>query len=269
MAPHILLLGGHGKVAQLLTPMLLQRSWTVTSLIRNPEQSDAILNLGKSKPGELNVLVRSLEEVKSDEDAKSVLEEVKPDWVIWSAGAGGKGGASRTFATDRDAARHFISSSLSTPSIKKFMMISYLGSRRNKPSWWSDAEWSASQQTIQGGLKNYFEAKVDADEYLAAMAHKREQSGDKTFQAICLRPGGLTDEPAGKVQLGKTVGGGKVSRASVAEVAAALTERDDTRGWYDLLDGDEDVATAVERVAEERVDCIEGEDLDAIYNRAT
>ncbi|TKA75950.1 hypothetical protein B0A49_03708 [Cryomyces minteri] len=126
MAPHILLLGGHGKVAQLLTPILLQRSWTVTSLIRNADQSDAILNLGKSKPGELNVLVRSLEEVKSDADAQSVLE-----------------------------------------------------------------------------------------------------------------------------------------------VAAALMERDDTRGWYDLLDGDEDVATAVERVARERVDCIEGEDLDAIYGRTT
>jgi nucleoside-diphosphate-sugar epimerase len=90
-AHHVLLLGGSGKVAQLLTPMLLQRSWTVTSIIRNPDQVTNLQKLGENQGGKLNVLVRSLEEVKSDDQAKSLIDEVKPDYVVFSAGAGGKG----------------------------------------------------------------------------------------------------------------------------------------------------------------------------------
>lgn len=90
-AHHILLLGGSGKIARLLTPMLLQRSWTVTSIIRNPDQVANLQKLGENQSGKLNVLVRSLEEVKSDGQAQSIIDEVKPDYVVFSAGAGGKG----------------------------------------------------------------------------------------------------------------------------------------------------------------------------------
>lgn len=92
---HVLLLGGHGKIAQHLTPLLLQRSWTVTSIIRNPDQVPAVKRLGENQKGKLDVLVRSLEDVKSEGQAKSLLDEVKPDYVVWSAGAGGKGGPER------------------------------------------------------------------------------------------------------------------------------------------------------------------------------
>src|SRR5262245_21406871 len=92
---HILLLGGHGKIAQLLTPLLLRRSWTVTSVIRTPEQVPEIAALGANEKGTLHVLVRSLEEMRSDADAKAVLDEVQPDMVVWSAGAGGKGNPER------------------------------------------------------------------------------------------------------------------------------------------------------------------------------
>ena len=55
-------------------------------MIRAQEQVDAIQKLGEKQPGKLNVLVRSVEEVKSEGDAKGILEEVTPDWVVWSAG---------------------------------------------------------------------------------------------------------------------------------------------------------------------------------------
>lgn len=84
--PHVLLLGGHGKVSLLLTPLLLSRSWRVTSVIRDPAQKADILEAGKNGPGKVDVLVESLEEVKSDSDAASVLEKTKPDYVVWSAG---------------------------------------------------------------------------------------------------------------------------------------------------------------------------------------
>jgi dTDP-4-dehydrorhamnose reductase len=83
---HVLLLGGHGKIAQLLTPLLLKRSWTVTSVIRTSEQTPAIEKLGAGLPGKLNVLVRSIEDVTSQDKALSILNEVKPDYIAWSAG---------------------------------------------------------------------------------------------------------------------------------------------------------------------------------------
>lgn len=86
MSHHILLIGGHGKIAQLLTPLLLARSWNVTSMIRTPEQTPAIEKLGEGQPGKLNVFVSSVEDVNSEGDAQKILDQVKPDWVVWSAG---------------------------------------------------------------------------------------------------------------------------------------------------------------------------------------
>lgn len=87
MPPRVLLIGGHGKISQLMTPLLLSRSWTVTSLIRDPAQASTINALGKGQPGTLEVLVRSLEDVKNKHEAQSVIKEANPDYVVWSAGA--------------------------------------------------------------------------------------------------------------------------------------------------------------------------------------
>lgn len=87
---HVLLLGGHGKVAQLLTPLLLRRGWDVTSVIRTEEQVPTIQGLapkdGEGSTGKLTVLVRSLEEVKSESDAGKVISEWGGDYIVWSAG---------------------------------------------------------------------------------------------------------------------------------------------------------------------------------------
>lgn len=82
----VLLLGGHGKVALHLTPLLLAKKWNVTSVIRNPDHEPEILKLGSGQPGQLNVLIDSLDDVKSDSDAKRVLDQVNPDIVVFSAG---------------------------------------------------------------------------------------------------------------------------------------------------------------------------------------
>ncbi|KAK4166829.1 hypothetical protein QBC43DRAFT_312513 [Cladorrhinum sp. PSN259] len=262
MAPHhVLVLGGHGKIAQLLTPLLLKRSWDVTSIIRAHEQEAAVQKLGdikdSSSAGKLNVLVRSIEDVKSEDDAKAVLDEVKGvDYVVWSAGAGGKGGAERTYAIDRDAAIYFTRAAAATPSIKRFLLISYLASRRDKPSWWSEEEWKAAEE-VNESLPAYYKAKIAADEELYKVSKQRGPG----FVGINLRPGTLTLDPAGKVELGKTKGSrGNVSRESVAKVADQLLAREGVKNsWIDLLDGDEDVEKAVERVVREGVDAAEGE----------
>ncbi|KAI9810733.1 MAG: hypothetical protein M1827_006071 [Pycnora praestabilis] len=270
MAPRVLLIGGHGKVSLLLTPRLLSRSWNVTSIIRDASQTEEILARGKGQPGKIDVLVRSLDDIKSDQDAQKVLDEVKPDYVVWSAGAGGKGGSQRTYGIDRDAAKHFIKTSLSSPSITKFLLVSYLGSRRNRAPWWGAEEWKDTEKVNKGALAHYYVAKLEADEYLTALAEQRKRDGDEGFQAILLRPGGLSDEDeTGKISIGKTKARGTVTRGDVADVAARLLARDDARGWFDLLGGEEDAKEGVERVVKERFDCIEGEDVEKIYARLT
>lgn len=69
-----------------LTPLLLARSWNVTSVIRNPDQTNEILKLGEGKKGKVDVLVSSLDDVKNESDAKKILDQVKPEYVVWSAG---------------------------------------------------------------------------------------------------------------------------------------------------------------------------------------
>jgi len=73
-------------VSLLLQPLLLARKWNITSVIRNPDQEAEILALGKDKPGKIEVLIDSLDDVKDASHAERVLNKVKPDIVVWSAG---------------------------------------------------------------------------------------------------------------------------------------------------------------------------------------
>src|SRR3954469_6685808 len=88
-------------------------------------------------------------------------------------GAGGRGGAPRTMALDRDAAVAFTKASIHSPSIKKFLTVSYISSRRNKPSWWSDADWAYATKVNEEILPAYHKAKVAADEVLTVLAKER------------------------------------------------------------------------------------------------
>lgn len=291
MSRHVLILGGHGKVSQLLTPLLLKKSWAVTSVIRTEEQVPTIKKLGDSLQGKLSVLVRSLEDVKSESQAKAILDEVKPDYVVWSAGAGGRGGPEKvrtlpasphtpdkqhhrlartstrntdpprpqTYAVDRDAAIHFIAASAASPSVTRFLMVSYLHSRRTKPSWWDDEAWAYALKVNNETLPVYYKAKLAADEVLYQESAKK----GKDFVGINLRPGLLTTNPAGGVELGKTKKSqGGSSREGVAQVAAKLLEVDGIKNcWVDMLDGPEEIGTAVERIVKEGVDAAEGEDM--------
>ncbi|KAK5256672.1 hypothetical protein LTR40_010103, partial [Exophiala xenobiotica] len=158
-APRVLILGGHGKVSLFLQPLLLAKRWNVTSVVRNPEHEAEILALGKDKPGQIEVLVDSLDDVKEASQAQQVLDKVKPDYVVWSAGAGGKGGPSRTKAVDEIAAKAYISASLATPSVTKFMMVSYIASRKGYPPWWSEEDKNAADHVNNEVLHNYYLAK--------------------------------------------------------------------------------------------------------------
>lgn len=142
----------------------------------------------------------------------------------------------------------------------RFLLVSYNGSRRAAAPWWPTSEWDEYNKTVNNGvLATYHKAKIAADEALYETSKK-----SSTLAGICLRPGTLSSEPAGKVTLGK-IGHvkGNVPRESVAQVADALLAADGVKNsWIDLLSGDEEVSEAVERVVREGVNTAEGE---AIY----
>ena len=98
--PSALIIGGHGKVALLAAPMLGDLGFSVTSVIRNTDQSTDIeatgatplvLDITRVTPGEWDTLLAGF------------------DVIVWSAGAGG-GSPERTYAVDRDAALTVIDS---------------------------------------------------------------------------------------------------------------------------------------------------------------
>ena len=86
MAPRVLLLGGHGKISLLMTPLLLQRSWNLTSLIRSSSQESDVISAAGKNTSNLVVKIGDLEAITSQADAQSILDETKPDYVIFSAG---------------------------------------------------------------------------------------------------------------------------------------------------------------------------------------
>ena len=184
-------------------------------------------------------------------------------------GAGGKGGAASTFAIDQDAAKHFLTASFAAPSVSKFLMISWIGSRQKQPTWMPDDAWAGIVRGKTEILPTYSQAKLEADEYMTALAAQRKKDPSWPFQAINLRPGTLTDGPATrKVELGKTAKGrGTVSREDVAITADQLLARADVEGWIDLVNGEEDVEAAAEKVGKEKIDAVEGEDVEGMVKR--
>lgn len=92
---------------------------------------------------------------------------------------------------------------------------------------------------------------------------------NERFAGISLRPGTLSDNPAGGVSVGKIVSRGNISRATVAEMVVAVLDTQGARGWIDCLDGDESPKAGVERVVKEGIDNVEGEDFEDQQKRAS
>ena len=90
----IAIIGGHGKVALRLAPLLAERGDLVSSLVRDPDQSAAVAATGATP------VVADVEHL----DVAGIAAHLAGhDAVVWTAGAGG-GDPGRTRAVDRDAA---------------------------------------------------------------------------------------------------------------------------------------------------------------------
>src|SRR5690554_1322921 len=111
---NIILFGGHGKIALLTEPLLVKRGDTVTAVIRNPAQSDAVAATGATP------LVADVEQLSVADLAQIIAGH---DAVVWSAGAGG-GNPARTYAVDQDAAIRTMEAA-QLAGVQRYVMVSY------------------------------------------------------------------------------------------------------------------------------------------------
>ncbi|KAL3492315.1 hypothetical protein BJX62DRAFT_250723 [Aspergillus germanicus] len=266
---HALIFGGNGRIARAMTKLLLARSWTVTSIIRNPRQEAGIFSLGEGQPGKVQVLYYDLSDLKTAQDAEELFTRSGADCGVFAAGS-----FTNVYGIDRDAAKSAIAAATTLPTVTKFLMISFPASRRKPAPWWNEKD-IADYTSEQNAYPEIGDAKMQADEYFVAMAHARRRrdgaksNSDSTFQAISLRPTWLTmGKGTGRISLGKTRALGTVAIEDVAGVAAEMLSRDDVSGWFDLVQGGEGIAEAVEGVVRGGVDCVEGEDLEGMYSLA-
>lgn len=171
--------------------------------------------------------------------------------------------SAQTFRVDRDACVHYINAAASHPSVTRFLLVSYLGSRRGPAPWWPNSSaWEKFDKEVNHGvLANYYQAKIVADEALYRKSREASSAGKKEFVGICLRPGTLTEENDGGVEIGKTTNvNGTIGREKVAKVADALLAANGVKNsWVDVYDGDEDIQKGVSRVVSEGIDAAEGE----------
>lgn len=211
----VMIIGGHGKVAQLATPLLVQAGHTVTSIIRNPDQQDTIATLGATPQ------VLDVESATREEFAEAFRGQ---DAIIWAAGAGG-GNPTRTYAVDRDAAIASIDAAQQAGA-DRYIMVSYHGASLNH------------DVPNDSPFYPYAQSKAIADDHLM------QSELDWTI----LGPGALTlEDPSGKIRrVGRMtsddIAEGEnrdTSRANVAQaILSALTSDKSIRTVVDFVDGD-------------------------------
>lgn len=247
--PTALIFGGSGKVSQHLTRLLVSNSYKVHSLIRSDSQVQALSSIGA------HPIVQSVEDA-SVSDLVSTLKSTSPDVVIWSAGAGGKGGASRTNAVDHEAAVKSFDA-CAQAGVKRYIMVSAVDNRdrQNKsvPEWYNDDDRARSDKS-HAAIGAYYDAKLAADKNLVTNNQKRG------LEYTIVRPGSLSIEPAtGKCVAGKIHISPQISREDVARIIYECIKNDGTKGLaFDCVGGDDDISDAVSRVAKDRIDTFEG-----------
>jgi uncharacterized protein YbjT (DUF2867 family) len=196
--------GGHGRVARLLQELLVKRGDSAVGLIRNPDHSADLRELGADP------VLCDLEE---NGDVAAAVSGA--DAVVFAAGAGPGSGEERKRTMDLGGALKLIDAA-KAEGISRYLIVSSMG---------------AADPPAEGGgtFGEYLRAKAEADRALAA-------SGlDHTI----VRPGMLTDDsPTGRVTLAQRLERGSVSRADVAAVLLTCIDMDNTIGHdFDLLSG--------------------------------
>lgn len=205
----VTLFGGHGKIALILAPMLVDAGHHVTSVVRNPDHVADVEATGAT------AVVSSVEEADTDTLVRLLTGQ---DAVVWSAGAGG-GNPDRTYAVDRDAAIRSMDAAV-VAGANRYVMVSFSGA------------FSDVRVPEDNPFRHYQDAKIAADEHLRGTDLDWTVLGPGT---LTLEPGGGAVNPSARFRDGDVT-----SRELVAQVALAVLE-DPRASRRTLVFGDGDV----------------------------
>ena len=211
----VAVVGGHGKIARLLTALLVDRGHEVVPVVRRPEQADELAG-ARVRPALLDI------EASGPDAFADAFRGA--DAVVFAAGAGPDGRVDRKRTVDLEGSLKS-QRGAELAGVRRFLQVSAIGV--DEPVGHDAGEvWKA-----------YVEAKRDADAALR---------GSELAWTI-VRPGGLTDDPGtGLVHLAEHVERGTVPRADVAAVLAAALVTDASIGkQWELVSGDTLVGEAV------------------------
>ncbi|WP_370331423.1 NAD(P)H-binding protein [Mycolicibacterium hippocampi] len=214
---HVVIAGGHGKIAMFLERLLSRRGDTAAGFIRNAAHSPDLESAGAK------AIVVDLEEASVDDVATHLHGAAA---VGVAAGAGPGSGAARKETVDRDAAI-LLADAAEQAGVRRYVMISSMGADAAAPDDVGDPVFVA-----------YLRAKGAADDDIR---------GREALDATIVRPGMLTDDPGtGRVTIAAETGRDSIPREDVASVLLAVLDTPETAGHtFEVISGDTTIAQAV------------------------
>lgn len=220
----ILILGSNGGVGSKLTDILKESEADFTASVRDKEK------LSKLKDGNIDVKLIDVVKDSIDDLAKSFEGY---DKVLFSVGAGGKGGAENSVNVDLDGAIKTMEAAKKA-GIKQYYMVS---------------TWDSSRIAVENPddpIKTYTICKHYADLYL-------KNNSDLNYTII--HPSTLNDEEAkGTIEITNTHStevavNQSISRADVAQVLARLLLSDGYENQeIQIAAGNTDIDTALSNI---------------------
>lgn len=214
---NVFIIGGAGKVGSRLAQKLSEQGYPPRSLYRHPEQEASLHALGAIPvPGNL---------LELDTPSLAALFSGS-DIVVFTAGAGGKGGPEMTHAIDGQGLKLAVDAA-KMAGVKRFILVSAFPE-------------SFRAKGMSESFENYMSVKKLADVYLT----------ETDLDWVILRPGTLLDEPGqGKVRAGLAVPYGEISRDDVAWTLAEIINRPAvSRVIIELTAGHEVISTAIQHM---------------------
>ena len=210
---HVLIAGGHGKIALYLTDLLRERGDQVRSLIRNVDHASDV----KSRGGAPVVLDL---EATTEEELDLVLTDI--DAIVFAAGAGPGSTAERKETVDHQGATQLVEAAKRV-GVKRYVIVSSTGA---DPDHEGDEIFDV-----------YLRAKGEADRDLA------ESGLDYTI----VRPVHLTDGKGNRcISVGEKAEQTEIPREDVAGVLAEVLRTDSTIGkTFEVSRGDQGIEEAL------------------------
>ena len=213
---HVVIAGGHGKIALILERLLSERGDSVVGLIRNPDHVADVEATGA------DAAVVDFE-TSSVSDVAAKLEGA--DAVVFAAGAGPGSGVARKETVDRDAAI-LLADAAEAANVRRYVMVSSTGADAN------------AKDVRDEVFTAYLRAKGAADDNVRAR---------EALDTTIVRPGRLTDDlGTNRVQIAEQTLRGSIPRADVAAVLLAVLDAPDTSGQtFEVISGDTPITAAV------------------------